>query len=86
MMNIEGMQPLSLEQAQKMNGKPVWYEQMKQWFIIAINHKNWGDCIVGANTYAPLENAVAVSYTHLDVYKRQSGCLAAARLSDCDGK
>lgn len=42
MMNIEGMQPLSLEQAQGMNGQPVWYKQMKQWFIIAINHKKLG--------------------------------------------
>ena len=58
MMNIEGMQPLSLEQAQGMDGQPVWYKQMKQWFIVSINHKNWGDCIVGANSYASLENAV----------------------------
>lgn len=58
MMNIEGMQPLTLEQMRKMNGQPVWYQKAEKWFIIELHHPDFGECVVDSSGYyIPLEKA-----------------------------
>ena len=34
--------------------------------------------VTGSDFYSPWEGRISVSYTHLDVYKRQVGCLIKA--------
>lgn len=50
--------PLTFEKLKKMDGHPVWYKQVKRWFIVSLNNKKFGDCIIGSDFYTALENAV----------------------------
>ena len=51
-------EPLTLEQLRKMDGKPVLYKRTNQWFIVQLNHPEFGDCIITQSGYfLPLETA-----------------------------
>lgn len=48
--------PLTLEQLRKMDGEPVLYKRTNQWFIVQLNHPDFGDCIITQSGYfLPLE-------------------------------
>lgn len=50
--------PLTLEQLMKMDGKPVYYKNAKMWFIVCLNHPDFGDCAINASgQYIPLKKA-----------------------------
>lgn len=49
---------LTLEELRKMDGKPVYYKTAKQWFIVALNYPDFGDCVINASgQYVSLEKA-----------------------------
>lgn len=50
--------PLTLEELRKMDGKPVYYKTAKQWFIVELNHPEFGDCVMNTSCqHIPLEQA-----------------------------
>lgn len=50
--------PLTLEELRQMDGKPVYYKTAKQWFIVELNHPEFGDCVMNTSCqYIPLEQA-----------------------------
>ena len=50
--------PLTLEQLRQMDGKPVLYKRTNQWFIVQLNHPDFGDCIITQSGYfLPLKTA-----------------------------
>ena len=50
--------PLTMEQLRQMDGKPVLYKRTNQWFIVQLNHPDFGDCIITQSGYfLPLETA-----------------------------
>lgn len=58
MLKPEKRKPLTLEDFKKMNGKPVYYKTAKQWFIVELNHPDFGDCVMNTSgQYIPLEKA-----------------------------
>lgn len=55
---LENIKPLTLEELRKMDGKPVYYKTAKMWFIVALNHPDFGDCAINVSgQHIPLEKA-----------------------------
>lgn len=49
---------LTLEELRQMDGKPVYYKTAKMWFIVALNHPDFGDCAINVSgQYIPLKKA-----------------------------
>lgn len=50
--------PLSLEQLRQMDGQSVLYKRTREWFVVALNHPDFGECIVNSDGYyLPLDVA-----------------------------
>lgn len=51
---------LTLEQLREMDGSPVWYRDADQWFIVELNHPDFGGCVINSSGYyIPLKKAAA---------------------------
>lgn len=42
---------LSIAQLKQMNGQPVRYGRTGEWFIVSLQHPDFGDCIINAGGY-----------------------------------
>lgn len=55
---LQNAEPLTLEELRQMDGKPVYYKTAKMWFIVSLNHPEFGDCVINVSgQYIPLEKA-----------------------------